>query len=86
MTQPAKMPLSAVGMIAAHLYLERMKQDDIIPRDLARMKYGTDGRTYGDGLRFEIAMEAWKIADAVEEAMIARCSDVDTMKRQLPNT
>jgi len=67
MTQPAKMPISAVGMIAAHLYIQRMKQDDIIPRDLARMKYGACG-TYGDELRFEVAMEAWKIADAVERS------------------
>ena len=64
-----KMPLSAVGMIAAHLFLERIKTEDLLPRDLERICYGCaiKGGTYMDIYAQQAATAAWKIAAAVEE-------------------
>ena len=63
-----RMPLAAVGMIAAHLYLERVKTADMLPRDLDRTLPGTNGRTYSDHYALTAAVEAWRIAKAVEDA------------------
>ena len=79
---PAKMPLSAVGMIAAHLFLERIKVEDVLPRDLQRVCYGKTlpgGKkiTYGDLYAHEAAVAAWTIADAVEEVSREREETLD---------
>jgi hypothetical protein len=68
--RPAKMPLSAVGMIAAHLFLERVKVEQALPRDLDRTCYGCaiKGSTYGDLYAMQAAETAWKIAKAVEDS------------------
>ena len=70
MNRPAKMPLSAVGMIAAHLFLERVKTENALPRDLDRICYGCaiKGATYGDLYADQAAKAAWRIAAAVEVA------------------
>lgn len=60
-----KMPLSAVGMIAAHLYLEKVEASDMLPRDLKRLGYGTK-QTFGELIADEAARDAWMIAAAVE--------------------
>ena len=66
--QPVRMPLSAVGMIAAHLFLERVKTENALPRDLERICYGcaVRGATYGDLYAEQAARAAWRIAAAVE--------------------
>jgi hypothetical protein len=70
MKQAPKMPLSAVGMIAAHLFLERVKTENALPRDLDRICYGcaVRGSTYGDLYADQAAQAAWRIAAAVEAA------------------
>lgn len=67
MSTTDKMPLAAVGMIAAHLFLERIKIDQMLPRDLARKAYGyPDERTYGEKYAEAAAADAWMIAAAVQ--------------------
>lgn len=63
----SKMPLSAVGMIAAHLYLDAKRMSNMDDRQLSYTIPGTDGTTYGDRMIYVAACDAHRIAKAVEE-------------------
>lgn len=60
-----KMPISAVGMIAAHLYLERVRAENMNKRDMEHKVPGST-QTYADYFATDAAREAWRIAEAVE--------------------
>lgn len=62
-----RMPLSAVGMIAAHLYLDAKKESGMDDRQLGYFIPGCQGTTYGDRLIYTAACDAHKLAKAVEE-------------------
>lgn len=71
MTEQLKIQLSAVMMSATHIYLERIKTADMLPRDLTREIPGSAGpfrRTYADMYASEAADTAWKLAQAVERS------------------
>jgi len=61
-----KMPLSAVGMIAAHFYLQRVAEEGMDRRQLGYTIPG-QGMTYGQDIARQAARLAWTVAQAVEE-------------------
>ena len=63
----AQMPLSAVGMIAAHLFLDAKKESGMDDRQLGYNIPGRMGTTYLDRLIYVAACNAHRIARAVEE-------------------
>jgi hypothetical protein len=63
----SKMPLSAVGMIAAHLYLDAKRVSNMDDRQLSYRIPGAEGTTYGDRMIYTAACDAHRIARAVEE-------------------
>lgn len=68
MIQPPRMPLAAVGMIAAHVYLELCKQNQMDRRQLGYTIPGTRCQTFGELYAANAAEDAWRIARAVEES------------------
>ena len=69
MTGPTKIPPSAVLMTAAHLYLERIKSENLLPRDQSRTRSGgTPGQSYADQYAQDAAADAWRLARAVHDA------------------
>lgn len=63
----AQMPLSAVGMIAAHLFLDAKKESGMDDRQLGYNIPGTGGTTYLDRIIYVAACNAHRIARAVED-------------------
>ena len=69
MTALTRIPTSAVLMTAAHLYLDRVKNENVLPRDLERTRYGGEpGQTFADHYAQDAARDAWRLARAVADA------------------
>ena len=63
----ARMPLSAVGMMAAHLFIEAVRSENMDARQLSYTVPGSK-HTYRGKMQMQAAEDAWNLAKAVEEA------------------
>jgi hypothetical protein len=68
MTHTQRAPLSAVCMIAAHIFLDLCKQNNMDRRQLSYTIPGHNKATYRDMYAEAAAQDAWTIARAVEDA------------------
>jgi hypothetical protein len=71
----AQMPLSAVGMIATHLYLEAKHEAKMSDGQLDCHIPGCQGTTYGERLMYIAACDAHRLARAVEETHLRASAD-----------
>lgn len=67
MSQPPRMPLSAVGMMAAHLLLERVRMSGMDDRQLS---YTIPGRqtSYRRSMMIDAVLDAWNLTTEIEQA------------------